>query len=66
MAFVRKAACVVRVWRGDLVCVHGTWHEVATLRFDRYASGGSAVVLTFTSGCSLRVPADRLVRVYRS
>lgn len=49
---------------GDLVHVQGEWREVCAVRLDRYATGGTAVVLTFTGGARpLRVPADQLVTV---
>ncbi|MGW0668007.1 DUF7848 domain-containing protein [Streptomyces sp. NPDC002746] len=59
-----RLRCAVRVARGDLVHVQGEWREVGSVRLDRYATGGMAVVLTFAGGGRpLRVPADHLVTV---
>lgn len=53
----------LRVQRGDWVSAHGHWREVKAVRSDRYASGGTVVVLIFKSGPALRVNAADVLTV---
>ncbi|WEH33471.1 hypothetical protein PZB75_08815 [Streptomyces sp. AM 4-1-1] len=50
---------------GDRVRVQGQWRQMLSSRMDRFPSGGSAVVLVFTAGHALRVPASQEMAISR-
>lgn len=59
------SSAAVRVRRGDLVSVRGTWLEVQDTRLERYATGGPAVILSFPSTPALRIGAGERLAVRR-
>lgn len=54
---VEREVAAVMVRPGQRVRVRGEWRAVRTVRSERYATGGLAVVLGLDEGPALRVPA---------
>ncbi|MCX4794907.1 MULTISPECIES: hypothetical protein [unclassified Streptomyces] len=60
---VGTEVAAVTVRPGQSVRAWGTWHTVRSVRSERYASGGLAVVIGLDDGPALRLPASEPVTV---